>query len=122
MGFYDDMAAIALEMISEFGQAVTIQHTQPGHYDPITGGTGPGITREQVAQGLLMEYTGTELLANSMIKVGDKKLRVAAHGLEWPLSLSNRIIIGGRTWTVVPPLKEINPAGTPILYELQVRA
>jgi hypothetical protein len=36
--------------------------------------------------------------------------------------LLNKVIVQGRTWSIVPPLKEINPAGTPILYELQVRS
>jgi len=120
--FYDEMAVMALEMITEFGQPVTISKTQPGEYDPETGGEAPGETVEQTAQGVLLDFTGQEFQNNSLIRQGDKKLKIAAQGLEWVPDLLNKVIIQGRTWSIVPPLKEVNPAGTPILYELQVRS
>jgi len=122
MAFYDEMAVMALEMITEFGQPVTISKTQPGEYDPETGGESPGITIEQIAQGILLDFTGQEFQNNSLIKQGDKKLKIAAQGLEWAPELLNKVVVQSRTWSIVPPLKEINPAGTPILYELQVRS
>ena len=122
MAFYDEMAVMALEMITEFGQPVTISKTEPGEYDPETGGESPGTTIEQTAQGILIDFTGQEFQNNSLIKQGDKKLKIAAQGLEWVPDLLNKVIIQGRTWSIVPPLKEINPAGAPILYELQVRS
>lgn len=120
--FYDRTAATALRLITQFGQPVTISKTEPGEYDPETGGDSPGATIEQAAQGILLDFTGQEFQNNSLIKQGDKKLKIAAHGLEWVPDLLNKVIIQGRTWSIVPPLKEVNPAGTPILYELQVRA
>jgi hypothetical protein len=122
MAFYDEMAVMALEMITELGQPVTISKTQPGEYDPETGGESPGITIEQIAQGILLDFTGQEFQNNSLIKQGDKKLKIAAQGLEWVPELLSKVVVQGRTWSIVPPLKEINPAGTPILYELQVRS
>ena len=122
MAFYDEMAVMALEMITEFGQPVTIRQTEPGEYDPEQGGEIPGATFEQVAQGILLDFTGQELQNNSLIKQGDKKLKIAAQGLEWAPDLLNKVVVQGRTWSIIPPLKEINPAGTPILYELQVRS
>jgi hypothetical protein len=122
MAFYDEMAVMALEMITEFGQPVTISKTEPGEYDPETGGDTPGATIEQTAQGILLDFTGQEFQNNGLIKQGDKKLKIAAQGLNWTPDLLNNVIIQGRTWSIVPPLKEVNPAGTPILYELQVRA
>ncbi|MGC5702968.1 hypothetical protein J4P02_22435 [Pseudomonas sp. NFXW11] len=122
MAFYEEMAIMALEMITEFGQAVTIRKIKPGEYDPETGFAGPDTITEQTTQGILLDFTGLEFQNNSLIKQGDKKLKVAAQGLEWAPDLLNKVIIQGRTWSIVPPLKEINPAGTPILYELQVRS
>jgi hypothetical protein len=120
--FYDEMAMMALEMITEFGQPVTISKTELGEYDPETGGDTPGATIEQTAQGILLDFTGQEFQNNSLIKQGDKKLKIAAQGLEWVPELLSKVVVQGRTWSIVPPLKEINPAGTPILYELQVRS
>lgn len=122
MAFYDEMAVMALEMITEFGQAVTIRDIKPGEYDPDTDSAGPDTIIEQTAQGILLDFTGQEFQNNSLIKQGDKKLKVAAQGLEWAPDLLNKVVIQGLTWSIVPPLKEINPAGTPILYELQVRS
>jgi len=120
--FYDRTAATALRLITQFGQPVTIRATTVGEYDPEAGSAPPDSTKEQTAQGILLEFTGQEFQSNSLIKQGDKKLKIAAQGLEWVPDLLNKVIIQGRTWSIVPPLKEVNPAGTPILYELQVRS
>lgn len=122
MAFYDEMAAMALDMITSYGQVVTLRDVQKGAYDPATGETPPDTTVERTAQGILLEFTGKELQANSLIKTGDKKLKIAASGLETPPTLLSKVVIQGKTWSIVPPLKEINPAGTSLLYELQVRA
>ncbi|ROL86494.1 hypothetical protein [Pseudomonas protegens] len=120
--FYDRTAETALRLITRFGQPVTIRDIKPGEYDPDTDSAGPDTIIEQTAQGILLDFTGLEFQNNSLIKQGDKKLKIAAQGLEWAPDLLNKVIIQGRTWSIVPPLKEISPAGTPILYELQVRS
>ncbi|WP_095111680.1 hypothetical protein [Pseudomonas sp. Irchel 3H7] len=122
MAYYDEMAVMALEMITEFGQPVTISKTQPGEYDPDLGGEAPGVPVEQIAQGILLDFTGQEFQNNSLIKQGDKKLKIAAQGLSWVPGLLDKVVTQDRTWAIVPPLKEVSPAGTPILYELQVRS
>ncbi|MBM1198703.1 hypothetical protein GYM96_02785 [Pseudomonas fragi] len=121
MSFYDDMAGVALELIAEFGQSVILREVIPGDYDSETGQTAPDQTREQVAHGIMADFTGFEFQNNSLIKQGDQKLKLAAKGLEWAPSLMSKVVVQGVTWAIVPPLKEINPAGTPLLYELQVR-
>jgi len=122
MAFYDEMAVMALEMITEFGQPVTIRAITVGEYDPDTGSAPPDTVTDQTAQGILLDFTGQEFQNNSLIKQGDKKLKIAAQDLAWAPQLLNKVIVQGRAWSIVPPLKEINPAGTPILYELQVRS
>lgn len=122
MTFYDEMAATTLSLITEFGQPVTIRDMTKGAYDPSASKTGPDTVVERTAQGILIDFTGQEFQTNSLIKVGDKKLKIAASGLTSPPTLLSKVVAQGRTWTIVPPLKEINPAGTPILYELQVRS
>jgi len=120
--FYDEMAVMALEMITEFGQPVIIRLITVGEYDPESGTAPTDTITEQTTQGILLDFTGQEFQNNSLIKQGDKKLKIAAQGLEWAPDLLSKVVIQGRTWSIVPPLKEINPAGTPILYELQVRS
>ncbi len=41
MAFYDEMAVMALEMITEFGQTVIISDIKPCEYDPDTDSAGP---------------------------------------------------------------------------------
>lgn len=122
MSFYAEMAEMALELIAEFGQPVMLQESTPGEYDPETGQTGPERTREQIAQGIMADFTGLEFQNSSLIRQGDKKLKLAAKGLEWLPSLMSHVVVQGVIWSIVPPLKEINPAGTPLLFELQVRS
>ncbi|MEE4099187.1 hypothetical protein [Pseudomonas viridiflava] len=122
MGFYDEMAAMALDLIAEYGQIVTISDAIHGSYNPSTGTTSPETATERTAQGILLDFTGQEFQTNTLIKVGDKKLKIAAKGLEHPPTLLSKVLVQGRTWSIIPPLKEINPAGTPLLYELQVRS
>jgi hypothetical protein len=119
--FYDEMADVALELITEFGQTVALQRTEPGEYDPETGTIGDGVAQEQPAQGILLEYTGQEFEASSLIQTGDKKLKIAAKDLEWPPQLANKAVVQGRTYSVINA-GETNPAGTPLIYTLQVRA
>lgn len=120
--FYEEMAATALELITEFGQPVTLRDIVKGAYNPGDGSHTPDTVTERTAQGILADYTGREFQANSLIQQGDKKLKIAAAGLASPPSLQSKVVIQGKTWSIVPPLKEINPAGTPLLYELQVRS
>jgi hypothetical protein len=122
-GFYDEMADVALELISEFGQPVTLRDTAPGEYDPVTGTTTPGSVTEQTGSCILQDYSlqesGAANLAGSDIRQNDKKILIAAKGLTAP-TLSTQIIADGHTWTAVN-IKENNPAGTPLVYEIQGR-
>ncbi|TWI52980.1 hypothetical protein IQ22_02815 [Pseudomonas duriflava] len=119
--FYSDMATVALDLIGQYGQTVTLQRTAAGEYDPETGTVSDGTAEEQPASGVLLDYTGQEFLTNTQIQQGDKKLKIAAKGLEWTPEIANKVAIQGKAYSVIN-LNEINPAGTPLVYELQVRA
>ena len=121
MAFYDEMAVMALEMITEFGQPVIIRAITVGEYDPDAGSAPPDTIIEQTAQGILLDFTGLEFQNDTLIVRGDKKLKVAALGMAWKPKPLVQVDVQGRTWTVIN-FKEVNPAGTPLLYELQVRS
>jgi hypothetical protein len=120
MAFYDEMAALALELIAEFGQPVILREITTPEYDPDNPGSGDVII-EQSAQGILLDFTGLEFQSDTLIVRGDKKLKVAALGMAWKPKPLVQVDVQGKTWTVIN-FKEISPAGTPILYELQVRS
>lgn len=121
--FYDRMASTALRLIERFGQTITLRDTVPGEYDPVTGGSPPDVEVDQPAQAILQDYalqqSGMSYADGTVIKQGDKKILVAAQGIT-PPTLTTTVIADGATWTIVN-IKEINPAGTPLVYELQGR-
>jgi hypothetical protein len=122
--FYDEMADVALELIAEFGQVGTLKEVKQGEYDPVTG-EGAGST--EVAQAgnlILLEYNSNEAgvinASGSLVQEGDKKILLAAKGLEWKPAITTTLEADGQVWTIVN-VKEINPAGTPLVYELHGR-
>lgn len=122
--FYDRMASTALRLIEQFGQPITLRDEVPGGYDPETGIVADPVIAEQPGSGILQDYTLSERAGVSnhpgtMIQQGDKKLIMAASGLTMP-TLTTTALVGGHAWTIVN-VKEINPAGTPLIYELQAR-
>ncbi len=121
--FYDRMASTALRLIEQFGQEITLRDTVPGEYDPVTGSQTPDVEVDQPAQAILQDYalqqSGMSYAEGTVIKQGDKKILVAAQGIT-PPTLTTTVLADGDTWTIVN-IKQINPAGTPLVYELQGR-
>lgn len=121
--FYDRMAATALRLIDQFGQTITVRNPTEGSYDPVTGTTTPGLPNDQPAQAILKDYalqqSGASYAEGTEIRQGDKEITIAAHGVAKPL-MTTQIIADGVTWTIVS-IKEINPAGTALVYKVQGR-
>lgn len=122
--FYDEMAEVTLELIAEFGQAGTLISVTEGEYDPVTGFGAEPVTLSQTGQLILLEYSiqeaGISNAAGSLVQQGDKKIMLAAGGLDWEPTMTTTIDAGGVTWTITG-IKAINPAGTPLLYEIHGR-
>jgi hypothetical protein len=124
MAFYDDMATVALDLISEFGQTATIKDVTAGSYDAVTGAGAPDTPIEQPAELILLDYSlqesGAKYAEGTQVKAGDKKILIAAKGLEWAPKLTSIITADGADWRIVN-LKVSNPAGTPLVYEIHGR-
>ena len=130
--FYDRIASTALRLIERFGQTIILRDTVPGEYDPVTGGQTPDVEVNQPAQAILQDYalqqSGMTYAEGTVIKQGDKKILVAAMTTDdngqqvqiTPPQLTTKVLADGETLTIVN-VKEINPAGTPLVYELQGR-
>ena len=122
--FYDRMAATALRLIERFGLTATLSEVTPGEYDPVTGVETGGATLTQTGQLILLDYTVQEAgiinAAGSLVQQGDKKIMLAAKGLDWEPTMTTTIDAGGFTWAITG-IKTTNPAGTPLLYEIHGR-
>lgn len=114
---YAEIAANALETLTEFGQDVTRRSYTAGTYSPSTGTVTP-TTADTTRKGALFDFgAGQTLERGTLIQGGDKRLLVDATAAINP---QDHFIVGGEEYVIVS-LGEINPAGTVVLYDLHVR-
>lgn len=124
MTFYARLQSTADKMLKGKGQSLTLTKNTAGTYNPATGGfTGAG-TSTQTAYGAVFDY-GAKQIDGTLIKAGDKQLLLSAvktdgAALTAPV-LGDTVSIGGVTYTLVEPLKEVNPAGTVVLFDVNLR-
>jgi hypothetical protein len=119
MSFYSKLAETSRALLGRFGQDVVLRrHTSTGEYNPDTGATEQDHS-DTVYKGALFDFqAGQTDINNSLIQAGDKELLLEDTGV--PPSVSDQVLIGGVLWSI-QSVGEINPAGTPVLYKLQVR-
>ena len=124
MTFYTRLQATANRLLRGKGQSVTLTKVTAGTYDPTTGGfTGAG-TSTQTAYGAVFDY-GAKQIDGTLIKAGDKQLLLSAVKTDGTAliapALGDTVTVGGVTYTLVEPLKEVNPAGTVVLFDVNLR-
>lgn len=114
---YSEVAANALETLTEFGRDVTRRSFTAGSYDPATGLVTP-TTADTTRKGALFDFgAGQTLERGSLIQGGDKRLLLDATATVSP---QDHFIIGGAEYLVIT-VGEINPAGTVVLYDIHLR-
>jgi hypothetical protein len=113
MTFYSDMAEVSVELLTEFGQTITLERTTGKSTDPVTGIITGGTPDNQETVGVIKPYKQS-LIDGTVIKAGDKEA-ILSPEVE-PLMTDT---INGMQ---IVNIDEINPAGTVLAYKLQVRA
>ena len=119
MGFYERMAAMTDRLLKDKGQAVTITRRTAGTYDTATG-AATVTTTTKTGYAAIMDHSSNNI-DGTLIKSGDKKLLLSPAGISAPV-LNDTVTVGGVIYTVVEPLKTVSPAGTVVMYELNLRA
>ena len=124
MTFYTRLQNTAQKLLKGKGQSLTLTRITAGTYDPATGGMTGATTSTQSAYGAIFDY-GAKQIDGTLIKAGDKQLLLSAFktdgaALTAPV-LGDTVTVGSVTYTLVEPLKEVNPAGTVVLYEVNLR-
>ena len=124
MTFYTRLQNTAQKLLKGKGQSLTLTKVTAGTYDPTTGGfTGAG-TSTQTAYGAVFDY-GAKQIDGTLIKAGDKQLLLSAVKTDGTAliapALGDTVTVGGVTYTLVEPLKEVNPAGTVVLFDVNLR-
>lgn len=115
MSLYENLAATALRLLAKYGAPTTIQRVTIGAYNPATG-TASNSTSNLTTTGLVRLYQN-KLIDGERVKVGDKEVVLSNEQI--PL-LSDKIIVDSVPWSIVN-IREVNPAGTPIVYFAQIR-
>lgn len=135
MTFYSEMADTATDMLTEFGQSIVI--TRPSlNFSNITNKPVSGGTVSLATVGLFTKIDrslvdGTRIQDTDRVMVIDASVSprmgdlLDVSGMVTPESVGAApgiILSPGQalSWTIVA-IKDINPAGTPICYFVQVR-
>lgn len=114
---YAAIAASSLAALTDAGQDVTRRSYTAGTYDPATGTTTP-TTADTTRKGVILDFgSGKTLERGTLIQIGDKRLLLDA---EATVSQQDHFIIGGVEYAIVS-IGEVNPAGTPVLYDIHLR-
>jgi len=115
---YADTAALAVEALTEFGAPVVRRVTTAPVYSPATG-SASAVQSDLARVGALFDYgAGQTQVRGQLVQVSDKRLLLDATG---PVSQTDQFVVNGKVYSVVS-IGEVNPAGTPVLYDLHVRA
>jgi len=125
--FYEEMAGVALELISEFGQTITLRDETPGGYDPTTGVTTDPVLRDQTVQAVVLpaskgtvEAFDNRFIDGTLIESNLRALKIAAEGLAWAPKPGCVAVFGGEVWTLLGVTSSA-PDGTALVYSATVR-
>lgn len=117
--FYADAVQTASELIREFGQKGQIQVTNPGggpSYDP-----GEPTYTDYAADICVLGFAKRDI-DGTRIKATDKRILVAARGLEIEPATDHRLVDAAGTSYEVVSVDPLSPAGAPVFYWIQARA
>lgn len=116
---YNRAAATSKRLLERFGnyRPITIRKSSIGAYNPLTG-TASSTTTDTVKYGVVLPFgKGQTLERGNAILVNDSRLLLEPSSV---FTVTDKLIIDGVMWGIVSPT-EINPAGTPVLYDLHIR-
>lgn len=118
---YAKSAATSLRLLTKFGQNVTLTRPTTGAYDPALS-TAPVTTVTETRKAVLLDYDrinfGQTLQDGTRIQAGDRRCLMGADG-SVPTTL-DYVTVGGVKYPI-KVVKALNPAGTPVLYDMLIR-
>jgi hypothetical protein len=118
VGFYTDLRATAAALLTDKGQSMTLTKRTSGTYDPATGAATVTEATYSVT-GAVFDFPAA-VIDGTLIQQGDKKVLVSALGLSVEPDVDDSLTIGGTAHQIVQ-VKKLSPAGTTVLWTLQVR-
>ena len=119
---YSEIATSVDEILTEFGQSVTVSRKTAGTYDEETG-IAAVSTSTQTVIGAVFEWNNKDV-DGTLVRDGDMKLLLspkttAGATLTRPAA-NDQVTIGGKAYSIVA-VKPLSPAGTAVMYECNIR-
>jgi len=117
VSFYADMAMVANDSLSEYGQTVTISAKSIGAYYPATGNAAVTVSTQQV-KGVVFPIEDNTI-DGTLIQQGDQKLLLSMVGAP-PPHVGDTVTIGATSYTITF-IKLLTPSGVNVLCECNIR-
>lgn len=114
---YDAIAGDVTELLAEFGGPLTLRQTRGGTY--VDGAMTGTTTTETKGNGVIVDYSlGFLAMAGGLVQAADRRCLLEP-GVPQPQP-DDEIVQGTQTYVVIR-VSTVAPAGTVVLYDLQVR-
>ena len=118
MTFYTRLASTSSRLLKKFGQTASWSHdNDDGTFNPATGVMSGGTTTAYTALGALLDFV-TNRVDGESIRSTDKRFIIEAGSKP---EVSDIVTVDSVAYQTVS-IRETNPAGTPVIYELQLRS
>lgn len=114
---YAKSKATARKLLAKFGQSMTLTQIVHGTYDETTG-TATDTTLDTTDTGVILPYSdGVSSMPDSLVLRGDQQILIQMAVVPKP---TDKISANGTVYTIIN-VSALEPAGTNVLYTLQVR-
>lgn len=125
---YDELAQVALELITEFGRDdLVMSRKVAATYDPVEDVEVPGAALTQNLRCLVLpaskgtiEAFDNRIEKGTLIESNLLQLKIAAKGTTFVPRSGDSVVIESETWTALGATP-VNPAGVPLVYTVTVK-
>jgi hypothetical protein len=116
---YAKSVITADRLIQKFGASAAIRRLTPGagpDHNP-----GPSTPVDHPCKAVRLQFSKSEI-DGTQVLAGDVRLYVSARNFALDLNpTTDRLVFNGVAYTIVPPVNQLNPAGTNVYWSLQGR-
>lgn len=108
----------AKQLINDIGKALTLRQVTEGSYDPATGALSGGSNTDTSVKGMVLMFKDNQF-DGDLIQRGDRKIVLRASDSVVPKN--NDIIIDGSDQYRLIEVRQVEEAGTDVIYTCQGR-
>lgn len=116
---YVKLQDTAQKILTNFGEDWVHRRVTKGTYDPANNTRTVDSTTNTTVKAARLNYKRAQV-TGEVIQQGDIKLVVEAKGLSVTPTVDDKMVDGTEIWQIID-IMEINPGGTPVYYEMQLR-